>query len=179
MMTDHDATRRSFLGCLTSLVLVLLGLLLVVPAIWYLCSPLRRRNGSGGSEAGFLDAGPLEDLPAGEWRLLPLETTLDDGWRRSRATHAVWVRREAHGEPGVAVLSTLCPHLGCPINWRPEQGQFHCPCHGGLFDDAGRRTAGPPPRGMDPLEFEVRDGRLWVRWQEFKIGVAERVPVSV
>jgi hypothetical protein len=32
---------------------------------------------------------------------------------------------------------------------------------------------------MDPLEFEVRAGRLWVRWQDFKIGVAEHVPVSV
>jgi len=23
---------------------------------------------------------------------------------------------------------------------------------------------------MDPLDFEVRDGRLWVRWQDFQIG---------
>jgi hypothetical protein len=29
---------------------------------------------------------------------------------------------------------------------------------------------------MDPLEYEVRAGRLWVRWQDFKIGVAERIP---
>jgi hypothetical protein len=32
---------------------------------------------------------------------------------------------------------------------------------------------------MDPLEYEVRAGRLWVRWEEFKIGVGERIPVSV
>jgi hypothetical protein len=32
---------------------------------------------------------------------------------------------------------------------------------------------------MDPLEFEVRQGRLWVRWQDFKIGVPERIAVSV
>jgi hypothetical protein len=31
---------------------------------------------------------------------------------------------------------------------------------------------------MDPLEFEVRDGRLWVRWQDFRIGVAQHVPVE-
>jgi hypothetical protein len=31
---------------------------------------------------------------------------------------------------------------------------------------------------MDPLEFQVRAGRLWVRWLEFRIGVADRVPVQ-
>jgi hypothetical protein len=42
----------------------------------------------------------------------------------------------------------------------------------------GRRTGGPPPRSMDLLPFEVRSGRLWVRWQDFKPGVADRVPVT-
>lgn len=32
--------------------------------------------------------------------------------------------------------------------------------------------SGPPPRGMDALDWEVRGDRLFVRWQDFKIGVA-------
>jgi hypothetical protein len=28
-------------------------------------------------------------------------------------------------------------------------------------------------------EFKVLNGHLWVRWQDFKIGVADRVPVSI
>jgi hypothetical protein len=32
---------------------------------------------------------------------------------------------------------------------------------------------------MDPLEHEIRAERLWVRWQDFKIGVPERVPVEI
>jgi Rieske Fe-S protein len=90
--------------------------------------------------------------------------------------HAVWVRR-GPGEREVTVLSSLCPHLGCPVNWQAERAEFFCPCHGGAFDPAGRNVAGPPPRALDALEFEVRTGRLWVRWQEFKSGVAERVAV--
>jgi hypothetical protein len=31
---------------------------------------------------------------------------------------------------------------------------------------------------MDALDYEVRADRLWVRWQDFKIGVADRVPVT-
>ena len=38
---------------------------------------------------------------------------------------------------------------------------------------------GPPPRGMDALAWEVRAGRLFVRWQDFKIGVETPSPVEV
>jgi hypothetical protein len=31
---------------------------------------------------------------------------------------------------------------------------------------------------MDALKYQVRAGRLWVQWQDFKIGVAESIPVS-
>ena len=73
------------------------------------------------------------------------------------------------------MFSPICTHLGCPINWQPERQHFLCPCHGGTFDPQGLVTGGPPPRGMDALEFQVRSGQLWVRWQDFKIGVAQRV----
>jgi hypothetical protein len=31
---------------------------------------------------------------------------------------------------------------------------------------------------MDGLLFKVRAGRLWVLWQDFRIGVAEPTPVD-
>jgi hypothetical protein len=31
---------------------------------------------------------------------------------------------------------------------------------------------------MDPLDYRVENGRLLIRWQDFKVGVAERIPVS-
>ena len=83
------------------------------------------------------------------------------------------------GIGGIEVLAPICPHLGCPINWHPDQHRFVCPCHGGIFTSEGERVGGPVPRSMDALAFEIRQGRLWVRWQDFKIGVAERVPVHV
>jgi menaquinol-cytochrome c reductase iron-sulfur subunit len=178
-MANTDSNRRWFLGCLTNLVMAVVGLIVAIPALCYFLSPLRRRPGADGAEAVFQDAGPLSDIAVGQWRLLSMEMVHRDGWRTNRVRHAVWVRRRGEGSEGMMVLSSLCPHLACPINWYPDQRQFNCPCHGGVFDVDGRHTGGPPPRSMDPLEFEVRAGRLWVRWQDFKIGVAERVPVSV
>ena len=51
----------------------------------------------------------------------------------------------------IEVLSSICPHLGCPLNWHPDHAEFVCPCHGGVFDAHGRHVAGPPPRSMDPF----------------------------
>jgi Rieske Fe-S protein len=129
----------------------------------------------------MVDLGALSAFPVGQWKLHSLEVPQEGDWktRQARATrvrHAVWVRRGA-GEQDVTVLSSLCPHLGCLVNWRPAGAQFFCPCHGGVFDADGRNVAGPPPRPLDALECAVRAGHLWVRWQSFKSGVAERVPV--
>jgi Rieske Fe-S protein len=178
-MANTDTGRRRFLGLLTNLLMAAIGLLVAVPAVRYFFAPFRRKTEAEEDGAAFQDAGPLSDIPVGQWRLLSIEMVRQDGWRKTRVKHAVWVRRHAEGDQGVTVLSSICPHLGCPVNWHPDQSQFLCPCHGGLFDADGKQTGGPPPRAMDPLEFELRAGRLWVRWQDFKIGVAARVPVSV
>lgn len=178
-MDRHRPQRRHFLGFLTQLVIGIIGLIVAVPGVGYFVAPLRRRPRGAGDGAALLDAGPLSDIPIGEWRLQSLEMVHADGWKQTRMRHAVWVRRQSEGSEGLTVLSSICPHLGCPINWHPEQSQFICPCHAGIFAEDGRRVAGPPPRAMDSLTFEVRAGRLWVRWQDFKIGVRERVPVNV
>ena len=55
---------------------------------------------------------------------------------------------------GVAVLSSVCPHLGCRIN-RVEDGELVCPCHGSRFNARGEVLHGPASRNMQPLSFEL------------------------
>jgi Rieske Fe-S protein len=173
-MSNPSKDRRRFLRFATKLLLTVIGLLLLIPAVIYLGFPLRRRQGEG---EAFQNLGPLSDLPANEWQLLSIEVESKSGWEKSTSRRGLWVRRQPQGEPAVTVLSSICPHLGCPTNWHPDQAQFLCPCHKGTFNADGRPVGGPPPRGLDRLEWEVRGGQLWVRWQDFKIGVAEKVPV--
>ena len=178
-MSNTGENRRGFLDLCASGLLAVLGLLVSVPAVAYLCAPLRRRPQGAGPGGGFVDVGPVAELRAGEWTLRTVALEQEDAWKKKgQVRHHLWVRRDGDGDRGITVLSPLCPHLGCPISWHPDKGQFDCPCHGGTFDAGGERVGGPPPRSMDPLEFEVRAGRLWVRWQDFKIGVPERIPVS-
>ncbi len=102
-----------------------------------------------------------------------------DGWDKVREHHSVYVRCDGDSKAQVGVLSPICTHLGCPVNWDQKDQQFHCPCHGGVYDANGKHIGGPPPRGLDALPFKVEDGRLEVQWVDYKVGVPERVPVQV
>jgi cytochrome b6-f complex iron-sulfur subunit len=46
------------------------------------------------------------------------------------------------------VISAVCTHLGCTVEWKTEQKEFDCPCHGSKFQADGTRFAGPAPRSL-------------------------------
>jgi menaquinol-cytochrome c reductase iron-sulfur subunit len=46
-------------------------------------------------------------------------------------------------------LSSRCMHLGCPVRWTFPAQRFICPCHGGVYDNRGMVTGGPPVRPLD------------------------------
>ena len=61
-----------------------------------------------------------------------------------------------HTEAGVMALYWRCPHLGCtvpPYNMAAQE--FHCPCHGSIYNYEGVRTGGPAPRPMDYMTTTV------------------------
>ena len=39
-------------------------------------------------------------------------------------------------------LSSVCPHMGCTLLFRPEWRDLRCPCHGASFDLEGRLANG-------------------------------------
>ena len=74
----------------------------------------------------------------------------------------------------INVLSNSCAHLGCPVRWLVNtdgQGEFLCPCHGGIYDINGGWVGGPPPRGMYRyVKVKVEeDGKLYIK-HEFNVG---------
>ena len=55
-----------------------------------------------------------------------------------------------------------CTHLSCPVYYSRNDQRLECPCHEGAFDVAtGNVLYGPPPRALDRIEVEMRDGQLW------------------
>ena len=41
-----------------------------------------------------------------------------------------------------------CPHLGCALNWNPEERSWDCPCHGSRFAENGKLLDGPATGGI-------------------------------
>ena len=66
-----------------------------------------------------------------------------------------------YSEPVVAI-STRCMHLGCPVRYVQASERFICPCHGGVYDFAGKVVGGPPVRPLDRFYTRVREDRVEV-----------------
>jgi arsenite oxidase small subunit len=55
-----------------------------------------------------------------------------------------------------------CTHLSCPVYYSRDHQRLECPCHEGAFNAAtGDVLYGPPPRALDAIAVEMRDGQLW------------------
>src|SRR5687767_14890118 len=55
-----------------------------------------------------------------------------------------------------------CTHLSCPVYYSRDHQRLECPCHEGAFNAAtGDVLYGPPPRPLDAIDVEMRDGQIW------------------
>ena len=69
-----------------------------------------------------------------------------------------------HNDEGLLAFSARCTHQGCNVDWEAGSDEFHCPCHGSVFNRHGECTAGPAPRPLDLLALTVKpDGNLVVK----------------
>jgi len=97
----------------------------------------------------------------------------------------VYVRRAADGK--VTVFSASCPHAGCAVEYRNSEKageHYYCPCHESSFRLDGEIAdvaTSPAKRGLDTLEIDeekLAAGEIWIRYQKFKAGVAEKKAIS-
>lgn len=57
--------------------------------------------------------------------------------------------RSIAGKENWLVMIGVCTHLGCvPLGESGEFGGWFCPCHGSVYDTAGRIRKGPAPENM-------------------------------
>jgi Rieske Fe-S protein len=189
-----SASRRGFLtGALAAVVGTVVGLVPVVAGLLFFLDPLLRKksarkieNGSGSGrvikdENGFIKLSVTRDsLPDdGTPQMSTVIDDIVDAWNMypNQPRGTVWLRKNEDGS--VLVLNATCPHLGCSVDFRPEEGDFFCPCHTSAFAlKDGQKTNQIPPRGMDHLELKQGTGdEIWVKYQNFKAGDAEQIPI--
>ena len=100
--------------------------------------------GCGGASmpAGAVVHGPLDALSAGATRM---------------ADYDVFLMRS---DEGIAAISGQCTHAGCGVT--PNEGGFHCGCHGSDFENDGTVTNGPAERDLPWFAVRIEGGQIVV-----------------
>jgi len=124
---------------------------------------------------GFLSAGLNVLAPSGRqdrelawFPLVPEDEVPRSGVKKSELVYAMSGKeRKARvfivsSAAKLTVLSAVCSHLGCLVNYRKESKEFVCPCHGGKYDITGMNIAGPPPAPLTNYPVEIRNGMVMV-----------------
>jgi Rieske Fe-S protein len=159
MTLPNDLSRREMFLKLGLFVGGIVGMILGVPIVGYLLSPVmqdRKRR-----DESWLSLGSVDQFPRGETRLSTYRNPVANTWDGETAHLACWVRRIDDGT--FQVFATNCAHLGCPVRWFSQSGLFMCPCHGGAYYADGSRASGPPQRGLFEYAYRIDRGTLLIQ----------------
>jgi cytochrome b6-f complex iron-sulfur subunit len=99
-----------------------------------------------GEYGGIIKAGSVEDFPHNS------VTEFAD-------SHFFLIRA---ADGGFLAVHNRCTHLGCLVNWVPEDNEFICPCHAATFDFYGVHRNPPVPRPLDTFPVEFDEGLIRV-----------------
>lgn len=147
----------------------------VVAGIVVVVDPLRRKA----SEGTWVKLASLESLPkAGGPQYFEIHVERTDAWTRHEHSAVGAVFLERLEDNSLRAFHSSCPHLGCAVKW--EGHRYYCPCHNSAFAKDGAVIApSASARALDTLAVEVRaEGEVWVRFQNFKAGIKEKVAVA-
>jgi menaquinol-cytochrome c reductase iron-sulfur subunit len=140
--------------------------------------PLRHKAKAG----AFLRVATLASLPEdGTPRQYPVVSERTDAWNKFPQVRvgAIYLRKT--GAKEVLAINVVCPHAGCFVNYQPDHKQYLCPCHNSSFalDGSIKDQSSPSPRPLDALEVKIdADGAVWVKFENYRPGVHEKVVAS-
>ena len=141
-----------------------------------LANPLRAKGVPLAVRMTALSALKLQGPP----KFFQVVTERRDAWTKfpANAIGAIFLQRT--GEAEVIAYNASCPHLGCAVEFQAKRDAFYCPCHDSEFaKDGAVKGKSPSRRGLDTLRVEIREGgEVWVYFENFKTGIAEKVSLS-
>jgi len=165
--------RRGFLGLVTAGLAAGVSAAVASPLLVAVAAPFR---GDKHESTALVDLGPVKRFGPAPVKVV-VRASREDAWTRSESEviGTVYVLREAGGR--VRAWSAVCPHASCNVSWEPGSARYFCPCHASAFGLDGAVTGGPSPRALDELIVELREHRAFVKFERFRPGQGEKVPV--
>jgi Rieske Fe-S protein len=182
-----NVDRATFISLSTIGIGALIGAGVTLPVLGFAVLPSFMGDGV---ETNDVDLGPISNFPEGDFVIATYLENPDQGEVSRRTAFIRNNGRTEDGTPSFTAIFSRCVHLGCPVQpngpideeatkevngveLRPVlAASFGCPCHGGLYDSEGNRSAGPPVRSLDRFEFSIRNGNL-ILGRVFSVGNVE------
>jgi menaquinol-cytochrome c reductase iron-sulfur subunit len=159
MTVPNDMTRRQVFVKIGIFLNAVVGVILAVPVLRYLLSPVV--GGAQSRNESWVALGNLQQFPSGETRLATYRNPIVTASDGQTADIPCWVRN-VDGKK-FQVFAVNCAHLGCPVRWFPQSGLFMCPCHGGAYYQDGSRASGPPERGLFEYDYKIENGSVLIK----------------
>ena len=181
---DDQPDRRGFIKGASCAIGAAIGVVPMAAGVRVAMDPLSRQETV--VDAEFIRLAEVSDLELGVPKKFAIVEDKRDKWSRYKdvPVGAVYLLLEKaedskSSEPKVIAYNTVCPHLGCFVDYRPEQQDYFCPCHDSNFALDGTLKKGVSPRGMDSLEVKLRNGsEVWVKFQRFKANASEKIAIG-
>jgi menaquinol-cytochrome c reductase iron-sulfur subunit len=159
--------RRDFMKLSITILATISGIAVGLPLIGSVIGPALQKT-----QQHFTKVGKISSIKTGTPVDLNFADLTEDAFIRNTNLHSVWVIKNS--DTDVAVYSPICPHLGCRYKWQADSDNFVCPCHDSVFSKDGKVLAGPAPRPLDTLPAKIENGELYVEWEQYKEGIAQK-----
>lgn len=158
---ERTLDRRGFIGWIIAAIYAVLGMILGLPIIGYILSPIFKIKKDLSLSTQWAPVAPLSEIETvGHFpKKFEVPYRVREGWRFRETSRAVFAVKE--GER-LVILSSFCTHLGCPTFWDKENREIICPCHGGLYNNLGQVIGGPPPRDLPRLNYKIEEGIVYL-----------------
>ena len=177
---EDQPDRRQFIKGASCVIGAAIGAVPMAAGVRVALSPLADKEAAEGG--AMIRLADLADLKPGVPKKFAIVADKSDKWTRYKdvPVGAVYLVTQKEGEENpVVAFNTVCPHLGCFVDYRKEKQDFFCPCHDSNFALDGKLKNGVSPRGMDTLELEIRNTTaVWVKFQRFKANSKNKIAIS-
>lgn len=157
---DHiNSSRRSFISLLPIGIFGVMATSFGVALKRFFSPQIINAEEKIAAKETWMVLGSLSELKSEEPIAKAITVERHTGWAKTVEKQIVYVLPKHD----YRVVSSICPHEGCPVVWDAQQKNFVCPCHDSLFSDGGKHLSGPSNGDMAQLPMKVEDGKIKIQ----------------
>lgn len=159
-------TRRDVFNWMLNGVMGIIALIVAIPVIFEALTPAFAKASDQWVNIGSSSSLKTSSLQAGSHGVGGVARTAysyikRDHWASIPFSDYTYTRYIG-GDCPFYILSPICTHLGCHVDWIASANQFHCPCHGSVYTIDGLNVSGPAPLPLGVFRWKMVGQNVYI-----------------